>query len=230
MINIAMFDITLVLVFQTHIVAEVKKFLALNILWCAWTSCVKRHSFHRDRTGRNTFPLVVVVCHRTDTCSFVRRYCLTNRNRYLVVAWQSEWHNSASVTTGLVIRGPLLSPCGITWCGRDSAILSCTPHFIKPSCPAISTVKENCEDNDENLGNIELLSTYYQQYMSYNWFDGKTAAEWLSLKYFFSFQQCFTLFDQKKSERVRCCHVNQFRKISNCGMVFKNEKDSHAHV
>ena len=83
-------------------------------LLCAWTGCVKRDSFHRDRTGRNTFPLVVVVCHRTDTCSFVRRYCLTNRNRYLVVAWQSEWHNSASVTTGLVIRGPLLSPCGST--------------------------------------------------------------------------------------------------------------------
>ena len=112
MINIAMFDINLVHVFQTY--CRVQRFLALIILLCAWTSCVKRHSFHRDRTGRNTFPLVVVVCHRTDTCSFVRRYCLTNRNRYLVVAWQSEWHNSASVTTGLVIRGPLLSPCGST--------------------------------------------------------------------------------------------------------------------
>ena len=165
MINIEMFDINLVLVFQTH--CRVKEFLALNILWCAWTGCVKRHSFHRDRTGRNTFPLVVVVCHRTDTCSFVRRYCLTNRNRYLVVAWQSEWHNSASVTTGLVIRGPLLSPCGSTYRGRDSAILSSTHHFFKPSSPAISTVKENCEDNDENLVNIDPLSTYYQQYMSY---------------------------------------------------------------
>ena len=103
MINIEMFAIYLVHVFQTH--CRVQKFLALNILWYAWTSCVKRHSFHRDRTGRNTFPLVVVVCHRTDTCSFERRYCLTNRNRYLVVAWQSEWHNSTSVTTGLVIRG-----------------------------------------------------------------------------------------------------------------------------
>ena len=110
MINIAMFDINLVHVCQTY--CRVQRFLAFNILLCAWTSCVKRHSFHRDRTGRNTFPLVVVVCHRTDTCSFVRRYCLTNRNRYLVVAWQSEWHNSASVTTGFVIRGPLLSPRG----------------------------------------------------------------------------------------------------------------------
>ena len=143
MIIIAMVDINLVHVFQTH--CKVQKFLALNILRCAWTSCVKRHSFHRDRTGRNTFPLVVVVCHRTDTCSFVRRYCLTNRNRYLVVAWQSEWHNSASVTTGLVIRGPLLSPCGSTKRGRNSAILSSTHHFIKPSSPAISTVKEKLQ-------------------------------------------------------------------------------------
>ena len=154
MINIAMFDITLVLVFQTHIVAEVKKFLALNILWCAWTSCVKRHSFHRDRTGRNTFPLVVVVCHRTDTCSFERRYCLTNRNRYLVVAWQSEWHNSASVTTELVIRGPLLS-----------AILSSSHHFIKPSSPAISTVKEKLRglrwEPSEYRYFVNLLSTVY---------------------------------------------------------------------
>ena len=33
MINIAMFEINLVHVFQTH--CRVKKFLALNILWCA---------------------------------------------------------------------------------------------------------------------------------------------------------------------------------------------------
>ena len=32
-INIEMFDINLVLVFQTH--CRVKAFLALNILWCA---------------------------------------------------------------------------------------------------------------------------------------------------------------------------------------------------
>ena len=47
---------------------------------------------------------------------------------------------------------------------------------------------------------------------------------------FFPSKSVFTLFDQKKSESVRCCHVNQFRKISNCEMVFKNEKDSHAYV
>ena len=88
MINIEMFDINLVLVFQTH--CRVQKFLALNILWCARTGCVKRHSFHRNRTGRNTFPLVVVVCHRTDTCSFVECYCLTNGNGYCFVAWQHE--------------------------------------------------------------------------------------------------------------------------------------------
>ena len=39
--------------------------------------------------------------------------------------------------------------------------------FFKRSSPAISTAKENCEDNDENLVNIDPLSTYYQQYMSY---------------------------------------------------------------
>ena len=33
MINVAMFDINLVLVFQTH--CRVKTFLAPNILWCA---------------------------------------------------------------------------------------------------------------------------------------------------------------------------------------------------
>ena len=162
-INIEMFDIYLVHVFQTH--CRVQKFLALNILWYAWTSCVKRHSFHRDRTGRNTFPLVVVVCHRTDTCSFVRRYCLTNRNRYLVVAWQSEWHNSVSVITGLVIRGPLLSPCGSILRGRNTAILSSTHHFIKPSSPAISTVKEKLRglrwEPSEYRYFVNLLSTVY---------------------------------------------------------------------
>ena len=39
----------------------------------------------------------------------------------------------------------------------------------------------------------------------------------------------FASFDQKMSDSVRCCHVNPFRKISNCGMMFHN-KNSHAYV
>ena len=127
------------------------KFLALSILWRTWTGCVKSHSFHRDHMGRNTFPLVVVVCHRTETCSFVRRYCLTNRSRYRVVAWQSEWRMCTSVATRLITRGPLLSPCCSTLRGRDCAILDSTHDFGQSSCPAISTVKINCKENDENL-------------------------------------------------------------------------------
>ena len=67
---------------------------------------------------------------------------------------------------------------------------------------------------------MDLLSTFYQQHISYNRFDGKTAAEWWFIK----------SFDQKKSESVICCHANPFRKISNCGMIFRNEKNSQAHV
>ena len=40
------------------------------------------------------------------------------------------------------------------WARHHSAVLRSTHHFIKPSCTAISTVKENCEHNDENLKNI----------------------------------------------------------------------------
>ena len=109
---------------------ESKRFGFLSILWCTWTGCVKRHSFHCDYLRRNTFPLVVVVCHRTETCSFVRRNCLTNRNSNCSVALQSEWRIRASVTTGLVTRGPLLSPCGSTQLGLDSAILNSTDDFV----------------------------------------------------------------------------------------------------
>ena len=151
MINIATAAINLVLVFLTH--RRVQNFWAFKcILWCTWTGCVKCYSFRCDHMRWYTFPLIVVVCHRTKTCGCGWGNLLTYGNDNCLVARQSEWHNSASVTTGLVTRGPLLSPCGSTLRGRHSAVLNSTHHVVKPSCSAISTVKKNCgNENDENL-------------------------------------------------------------------------------
>ena len=134
----------------------------LTILWCTWTGSVISFSFLCDEVGRNTFPLVVVVCHGTKTCGSGRCNLLTNGRSYCFAAWQSEGNNSACVTTGLVTRGPLWSPWYSTLGGRDSAILNSAHDFVETSCPAISTVKKNSEDNDKNLEYINILSTLYQ--------------------------------------------------------------------
>ena len=135
----------------------------LTILWCTWTGSVISFSFLCDEVGRNTFPLVVVVCHGTKTCGSGRCNLLTNGRSYCFAAWQSEGNNSACVTTGLVTRGPLWSPWYSTLGGRDSAILNSAHDFVEVSCPAIYTVKKNRKDNDKNLEYRMLLSTFLEK-------------------------------------------------------------------
>ena len=99
-----------------------------------------------------------------------------NRNGNHFLARQNVWHRFTSVTTRLVTRGPLLSPRRSTLRRLKTSILNSSDDFDKLSYSAISTVKENYEDNDESLECNIFLNSLLTIYIW--WYAWKTVSEW----------------------------------------------------